>query len=102
MKVGIEHSNFIPKIINSKLLENQDLILTMENTHSEDIKRNFNNIIDIEKKTFTLREFNGETHDIDIIDPYYTSDITYRKVLKIIDEHVEKAVKKIFQINKSA
>lgn len=98
---GIKHSDFVPKIINRNLLEKQDLILTMESTHSLDIKRDFNNIRDIEKKTFTLREFNGETQDIDIIDPYYTSDETYRKIMKIIDNQVKQALKKIIQINDS-
>lgn len=98
---GIKHSDFIPKVINRKLLEKQDLILTMESTHSLDIKRDFNNIRDIEKKTFTLREFNGETQNIDIIDPYYTSDETYRKIMKIIDNQVKQALKKIIQINNS-
>ncbi|MFX0141808.1 MAG: hypothetical protein ACFFDN_49685 [Candidatus Hodarchaeota archaeon] len=53
------------------------------------------------KKTFTLKEFNGETHNTDIIDPYYTSDDTYRKVLRIIEDHVEKAIKKIKRMNDS-
>ena len=73
----------------------------MESSHSYDIIRNFNNVKDIENKTFTLKEFNGETHNIDIIDPYYTSNEVYRKVLKIIDENVEKAVKKIIETNES-
>ena len=98
---GIKHSDFIPKVINRKLLEKQDLILTMESTHSLDIKRDFNNIRDIEKKTFTLMEFNGEAQNIDIIDPYYTSDETYRKIMKIIDNQVKQALKKIIQINNS-
>ena len=54
---GIKHSDFIPKVINRKLLEKQDLILTMEHIHSHDIVKNFNNINDIDKKTFTLKEF---------------------------------------------
>jgi len=99
---GIKHSDFIPKVINRKLLEKQDLILTMEHIHSHDIIRNFNNIKDIDKKTFTLKEFNGETQNIDIIDPYYTSANNYKKVLRIINEHVEKAVRKIIEINDSS
>ena len=97
---GIDHSDFIPKIINCKLLENHDLILTMEWRHSNEIKKNFSDVIDIEKKTFTLKEFNGETHNFDIIDPYYTSSDTYTKVLRIIDENVKKAIKKIVEFNK--
>ena len=97
----INHSNFVPKIINLQLLEKQDLILTMEKEHSNEIKKNFTSIKEITKKTYTLKEFNGETHNIDIIDPYYTSNETYRKVLKIIDENVEKAVRKIIKTNES-
>jgi len=98
---GIKHSDFIPKVINRNLLKSQDLILTMERTHSNDIKNNFSDIFDIEKKTFTLMEFNGETQNVDIIDPYYTSDDMYIKVLRIIDENVEKAIRKIIKINES-
>ncbi|HDZ19104.1 MAG TPA: hypothetical protein ENH75_12465 [archaeon] len=98
---GIDHSDFRPQTINKELLERQDLILTMEKSHSLEIIRNFDNIENIEKKTFTLKEYNGETDVIDIIDPYYTSNKTYKKVLKIIDVHVEKAIKKIIEINNS-
>lgn len=98
---GIKHSDFIPKIINRKLLEKQDLILTMEYKHSQNIKRDFNNINNIEKKTFTLKEFNGEIQNIDIPDPYYTSSEVYEKVLRIIDDHVEKAIRKIIELNNS-
>lgn len=98
---GINHSDFKPKVINRKILEKQDLILTMEKSHSLEIIRNFDTIKDIDNKTFTLKEFNGENYYHDIIDPYYTSNETYMKVLKIIDEHVEKAIKKIIEINNS-
>ena len=98
----IKHSDFIPKVITRKLLEKQDLILTMEYKHSHDIISNFNLLKNIDKKTFTLKEFNGETQNIDIIDPYYTSTENYKKVLRIIDEHVEKAVRKIIEINESS
>ncbi len=96
---GINHSDFTPKIINRKLLEKQDLILTMEYNHSKEIKNVFNNVKDIDKKTFTLKEFNGEPGDLDIIDPYYTSNSTYKKVLKILDENVRKAIEKIIFLN---
>ncbi len=96
---GIKHSDFIPKVINPNLLEKQDLILTMESKHSRDIKHNFYNLRDIENIVFTLKEFNGETQELDIIDPYYTSKDTYRKVLGIIEKNVEKAVKRIIENN---
>ncbi len=97
---GINSSDFVPKIINKNLLEKQDLILTMEYSHSRDIKNNYPNVKDIDKKTFTLKEFAGETRDLDIIDPYYTSRSVYNEILKIIDDFVNKAVNRIIKNNK--
>jgi len=96
---GINHSDFHPQIINRKLLEKQDLIITMEVSHAQEIRDTYQGIVDINKKTFTLREFNGETEELDIIDPYYTSTNTYKKVLRIIDENIEKMINKIIQTN---
>ena len=96
---GINHSDFQPQIINRKLLEEQDLIITMEKSHALEIKDKYPEIVDIDKKTFTLREFNGDIEEIDIIDPYYTSTNTYKKVLRIIDENIEKMINKIIKIN---
>ncbi len=96
---GINHSDFHPQIINRKLLEKQDLIITMEVSHAKEIRDTYSGIVDIDKKTFTLREFNGDTEELDIIDPYYTSTNTYKKVLRIIDENIEKMINKIIQIN---
>jgi len=91
----INHSDFQPQLITRSLLESQDLILTMEKSHSKDIISEFGYIPNIEKKTYTLKEFNGEIEDIDIIDPYYTSTEKYKEVLQTIDEHVKKAIQKI-------
>jgi len=99
--LGINHSDFRPQIVNRKMLEKQDLIITMERSHALEIKDNFPGVVDIDKKTFTLREFNGDTEELDIIDPYYTSTNTYKKVLRIIDENIEKMINKIIQINQS-
>ena len=99
--MGINHSDFRPQIVNRKLLEKQDLIITMERSHALEIKDNYPGVVDIDKKTFTLREFNGDTEELDIIDPYYTSTNTYKKVLRIIDENIEKMINKIIQINQS-
>jgi protein-tyrosine-phosphatase len=97
----INASDFIPKIINRNLLEKNELILTMEQYHSRDIVNSYPNIPDIANKTLTLKEFNGEKGDLDIIDPYYTNSKTYNKILKIIDEEIEKAVQKIIKLNQS-
>ena len=98
---SINHSDFQPQLITRSLLENQDLILTMEKSHLKDIISKYRNIPNIEKKAYTLKEFNGEVQDVDIIDPYYTSTETYRKVLKIIDDNVKKAIEKIQKLNYS-
>jgi protein-tyrosine phosphatase len=97
---GIKHSNFQPQLITRQLLKNQDLILTMEKSHVQDILASYSNIENIEKILFTLKEFNGEMEDVDIIDPYYTSRKTYDKIMKIIDDNIEKAMKKIKELNK--
>ena len=97
---GIKSSDFRPKILNKTLLEKQDLIITMEQSQSNDIIRNYPQISDIDKKTFTLKEFNEDTGDLDIIDPYYTSQTVYKKVLKTIDNNIEKMIKKIIEMNK--
>jgi protein-tyrosine phosphatase len=97
----IDHSDFCPQIINRKLLDKHDLIITMEESHASEIKGNYSGIAGIDKKTFTLREINGNTEELDIIDPYYTSATTYKKVLRIIDENIEKMIDKIIQNNNS-
>ena len=99
---GIDASDFHPKVINKNLLEQFDLILTMEQSHSTDIIKNYNDVKDIDKKTFTLKEFSGEINDIDIIDPYYTNSSVYMEILEIIDKYIKKAILKIIEINKSA
>ena len=97
---GINYSDFKPQLITRKLLENQDLILTMESSHSAEIIQNYSNIKDIPKKTFTLKEFNEKTEDLDIIDPYYASSKTYEKVLIVIDQNIKMAINKIIKLNK--
>ena len=97
----IKHSDFRPQLIKRSLLEQQDLILTMERSHSVDIIAKYHSIEDIDKKIFTLKEFNGKKEDIDIIDPYYASSERYKQVLRIIDYNVEKAIKKIINNNSS-
>ena len=95
---GIIHSDFRPKILNNALLKKQDLIITMEEQHAIEIKTSFNGIQDIENKTHTLKAFNGGKGDI--IDPYYTSQATYVKVMNELDKQIEKMVLKIIELNK--
>ena len=99
---GIDTSGFSPQIINHKLLKSNDLIITMERSHVLDIIRSYSEIEGLKEKTFTLKEFNGERQDVDIIDPYYASAVIYTNVLRIIDENIKKMVKKIIEINKNS
>lgn len=99
---GIDFSDFTPQLITHKLLEKYDLIVTMERSHVLDILRHYPAIKNIKEKTITLKEFNGETNNLDIIDPYYASSEMYQEVLKLIDNGVEKLVKKLIQINNSS
>ncbi len=94
---GIIHSDFKPQTLNISLLKRQDLIITMEEHHKKHILKGYSDIQDIEKKLFTLKEFNGEEGDI--IDPYYTNRTIYMKVMKEIDELIEKMIKKIKELN---
>ena len=96
---GIDHSDFSPKTITKILLQENDLIITMEKYHIEQIKSNFYDIEEIYRKVFTLKEFNGGKGDI--IDPYYTNRVTYMKVMKEIDNLIEKMVFRVIDINKS-
>lgn len=98
---GIDHSHFRPQLINQKLLENQDLIITMEKSHVLEILTDYSDIDNIKEKIMTLKEFNGERTNMDIIDPYYTRTAIYKKVLKIIDENIEKMIEKIIVINQN-
>ncbi len=94
---NINHSDFKPQTLSFSLLKKQDLIITMAEHHKDGIINDFSNIQDIENKTFTLKEFNGRKGDI--IDPYYTNRDTYIKVMKEIDNLIEKMIQKIKQIN---
>ncbi|MBD3340257.1 MAG: hypothetical protein GF353_14180, partial [Candidatus Lokiarchaeota archaeon] len=90
-KKGIIHKDFSPKIVNHSILEQNDLILTMEQSHSQEIKDTYDNLPNLKEKVFTLKEFNSETVEKDIIDPYYRSRKMYLEILKIIDENVKRA-----------
>ena len=101
-KKSINHSDFIPQLINSNLLKNNDLIITMEWSHKDEIIDSYSIIKKIKEKTFTLKEFNGAKEDLDIIDPYYTNRSTYQKIMQLIDTQVENLILKIIKIKKNA
>ncbi|MGV9198854.1 MAG: hypothetical protein ACOC44_04970 [Promethearchaeia archaeon] len=90
---GIDPSGFRPQTINRILLEDHNLIITMESSHKRDILREYAYLDNLENRIYTLKEFAGNTKDLDIIDPYYESSEKFQEILKIIDKYVEKMVK---------
>ncbi|MBY8982270.1 MAG: hypothetical protein KGD57_04925 [Candidatus Lokiarchaeota archaeon] len=100
-KMGINHSDFRPQVVNLKLLKEADLIITMERYHKEQILYNYELDDSIKSEIFTLKEFNGDKEDFDIIDPYNGSSSFYKKILEIIKNNIEKMIQKIININNS-
>lgn len=96
---GIDYSDFRPQTLNTFLLGEQDLIITMAEHHKAYIFRHFGEIDNIKNKVFTLKEYTGGSGDI--IDPYYTNNATYKKVMTQIDTLIEKMIKKIVALNKN-
>ncbi|MFO8018021.1 MAG: low molecular weight protein arginine phosphatase [Promethearchaeia archaeon] len=92
---GIDPSDFRPQTINRILLEEHDLIITMEKSHKRDILRDYSYLDNLENRIYTLKEFTDNTKDLDIIDPYYESSEKFQEILEIIDKYVEKMVKKL-------
>jgi protein-tyrosine-phosphatase len=99
---GGDISDFQPKIFDKPLFEEQDLIITMEEHQVESINNNFSNVRDIERKTYALKRYVGETENIDINDPYMQDHEYYINIMRIIEENVDKLLKKIISINNSS
>ena len=89
---GIDISDFKSKRLSEELIEKADLILTMEKSHKDAILSVFPRHA---HKIFTLKEFAGETEDIDISDPYSSGFQAYEKSAKEIKLALTKAFDKI-------
>lgn len=98
---GIDISDFRPQLINSNLLKINDLILTMEKKQVKEILEDYNYIKNLKEKVFTLKSFAGETKDVNIPDPYMTTDEYYNKILEEIEKSVELSIKRIIELNKN-
>ena len=95
----VDFSEFRGKIMDADLLEKQDLILVMETMHLKRLRRKFKHVKEIEKKSFRLLEFAGETGDLDIGDPVNFSPEVYQKVIEDVEKGVIKSIEKIIKIN---
>jgi len=97
---NIDFSDFEGKQIDLELIKKQDLILGFEEKwHKTKLIRRFKNLKDLNKKTFLLLEFVGENENIELIDPINLPEDEYNKILEKIEYGVEKALKKIIDIN---
>jgi len=101
---GLDISDFQPKVITRELLKKQDLIIGMERYHIVKLKKNFKELKEqLDGKLFTLKQFNGATkkEDLNIPDPYKTGIENYNRILRIVEENIEKLLLKIIEINNS-
>lgn len=90
-KEGIDISNHRSKMIDRKLLEESDLILTMTSGHKNILLRTY----PLEKeKIYTLKEYAFGVEE-DIIDPYGKGLRAYNEAKDEIKEALEKIVEKI-------
>ena len=90
-KFDIDISNYKPKIISKKLLEDADLILCMEEGMSDFLK----SIKDQNLEIDTLGNYCGMPQDV--LDPYGGNEDTYYECAKNIEELIEKLMDKLLK-----
>ncbi|NRD77193.1 low molecular weight protein arginine phosphatase [Bacillus sp. BRMEA1] len=73
-----------------------DLILTMTSAHKFAIQQQYPQAIE---KLFTLKEFNGETFDHDVSDPFGGSLAVYQGTFQELRKLIDKTVGKLKQMN---
>jgi len=89
---GIDISGIESKHLTEELVEEADLILTMTKRYREEILSRHPKA---KHKVFTLKEFAGETEDLDIEDPYGEGMKAYKTCAEEIKRSLTKAFKKI-------
>lgn len=89
---GIDISSFTSRQLTEELVEKADLILTMKKSYKDRI---ISWHLQSGRKVFTLKEFAGETDELDINDPYGGGIVTYQTCAKEIKLTIIKALKKI-------
>lgn len=95
-KHGIDVSSHLTQRLTNQMVEEADLIFVMERIHRQEI---LNRVPSAKKKIFLLREYAdpvpGSPVDIEIPDPIAKSMDVYESCFRIIQESVEKVVKKL-------
>jgi len=89
---GIDISGFESKQLTEELIEEADLILTMKKQYRDAILSRYP---EAEDKVFTLKEFAGETENLDVEDPYGEGMKAYRACAKEIKQILTNAFEKI-------
>jgi len=89
---GIDISGYKSRQLTRELIEEADLILTMKKEYKDQIVSRYP---ESKHKVFTLKEFAGETEDLDIHDPYSEGMKAYETCAKEIKQTLTKAFKKI-------
>ncbi|MBY9004272.1 MAG: hypothetical protein KGD73_09900 [Candidatus Lokiarchaeota archaeon] len=97
---NIDFSDFHGKIMDEKLLNEQDLILVMETYHLKRLRRKFKHVKDIDKKSFLLLEFAGESGELNIPDPVNFGPEVYDRTIQLVERGVIKSIEKIIELNK--
>jgi len=91
---GVDLSNFRSRQLTLEMVEKADLILTMQRSHKLHV---FALDPRARDKTFTLKEFSGETEKPDIADPYGRGIEAYKACAEEIKGGVDKAFEKILR-----
>jgi len=89
---GIDISGYRSKQLTRELIEEADLILTMKKEYKDQI---ISRHPEFKHKVFTLKEFAGETEDLDIHDPYSEGMKAYEACAKEIKQILTNAFEKI-------
>jgi len=89
---GIDISGYRSRQLTQELIEEADLILTMKKEYKDQIISRYP---ESKHKVFTLKEFAGETEDLDIHDPYSEGMKAYETCAKEIKQTLTNAFEKI-------
>jgi protein-tyrosine-phosphatase len=91
---GIDISGIESKQLTEELIEEADLILTMKKHYRDDVLSRYPKA---KHKVFTLKEFAGETENLDIEDPYGEGVKAYKTCAREIRQSLAKAFRKIIE-----
>jgi len=93
---GIDVSSHLTQRLTNQMVEDADLVLVMERIHREEI---LNRLPHAKKKVFLLREYADaiprSSPEIDVPDPIAKSLDVYESCFRMIQDSVEKVVKKL-------